>query len=220
MALHQKTAVALAAVKWPIAFLSLLSLPFTASATVDLCLTHIRSALWLTSGILCYFAVWFFAIRHWRHQWLSTLEHELTHCLFALLSGNRVTGLNVTVKDGGHMTFTGSENWLIDTSPYFFPTVTVILILLMPWLPTLHTPAGQFFIGVTLSYHLTSTWTETHSGQTDIQKAGVLFCWLFLPGANVAFLGIVLSAAIGGWGTAGSWIESTFLSFMLVTRGF
>jgi len=219
MALHQKAAAVLTAIKWPVALLSLFSLPFTTLATVDLCLTYMLSTLWLTSGILCYFAVWFFAIRQWKYQWLSTLEHELTHCLFAVLSGNRVTGLNVTLKEGGHMTFIGSENWLIDTSPYFFPTVTVILILLMPWLPALHSPSGQFFIGVTLSYHLTSTWTETHSGQTDIQKAGVLFCWLFLPGANVAFLGLVLSTAIGGWETAGSWFESASLSFIQAARG-
>lgn len=220
MALHQKAAAVLTAIKWPVALLSLFSLPFTTLATVDLCLTYMLSTLWLTSGILCYFAVWFFAIRQWKYQWLSTLEHELTHCLFAVLSGNRVTGLNVTLKEGGHMTFIGSENWLIDTSPYFFPTVTVILILLMPWLPALHSPAGQFFIGATLSYHLTSTWTETHSGQTDIQKAGVLFCWLFLPGANVAFLGLVLSTAIGGWETAGSWFESASLGFIQATRSF
>lgn len=214
MAFHQKTGAAFRIIKWPIAFISTISLPFTALATFELCITHLQVASWLLSGVICYFAIWYFIIRHWSHQWLSTLEHEITHCLFALLSGNRITDLKVTLKNGGHMSFVGTGNWLIDTSPYFFPTVTFILILLMPWLPELHTTSGQFFIGVTLSYHLTSTWTETHSGQTDIQKAGFLFCWLFLPGANIIFFGIILATAIGGWGKAVLWFKSAFLIFM------
>lgn len=220
MAFHQKTGTALRIIKWPVAIISTMSLPFTALATFELCISHLLVAAWLLIGVLSYFTVWFFIIRHWSHLWLSTFEHEITHCLFALLSGNRITGLKVTLKNGGHMSYVGTENWLIDTSPYFFPTVTFILILLMPWLPELHTSGGQFFIGVTLCYHLTSTWTETHLGQTDIQKAGFLFCWLFLPGANIIFFGITLATAIGGWETAGLWFNNAFLSFMQMGKNF
>ena len=58
-------------------------------------------------------------------QWFSTLEHELTHAIFAILSLNRVTGLNATGREGGVTHYQGYGNWVITLAPYFVPTVTI-----------------------------------------------------------------------------------------------
>jgi hypothetical protein len=49
-----------------------------------------------------YFALsWWWFKRSPMGQWFSTLEHELIHALFAVLTLNRVTGLNATSHAGG-----------------------------------------------------------------------------------------------------------------------
>ena len=49
-------------------------------------------------------------------------------------------------------------------------------------------------MGVTLAYHLLSTWEETHREQTDLQKTGWGFVWVFLPTANLLMLLVILTA--------------------------
>ncbi len=159
-------------------------------------------------GALLYLLLWFFLLRHSSVTLLSTLEHELTHSLFALLTGNRVTGLKVTFTQGGHMQYLGTGNWLVDVSPYFFPLSAVLLMAALPFIPELQGTPGQALLGLTLGYHLCSNWAQTHLGQTDLQKAGLLFCTLFLPTANVCSLGLALASARAGWPGMVHWAET------------
>jgi hypothetical protein len=40
-------------------------------------------------------------------------------------------------------------------------------------------------LGAVMAYHMTSTYLETHSNQTDLQETSFLFAFLFLPTANI-----------------------------------
>jgi len=199
--MHRTIAYLLGAVKWPLALIAVLYLP----ATIDVLLVKIwqllspltSTGVALVLGFLGYVAIWILLIRHSRISWLSTLEHELTHALFALLTFNRVTGLRATLRDGGHMTYHGTPNWLIQTSPYFFPTVSFALLAPIILFPSVVNLLMLIVVGASLAYHVLSTWRETHSDQTDFQESGFLFVICFLPAANffsyAVFLETILS---------------------------
>ena len=72
-----------------------------------------------------------------------------------------------------------------------------------------------FIVGITVAYHLTSTWVETHTGQSDLQKAGFIFSILFLPGANIACFNIVLNVALYGWSGIVDWYDAVLSSSLI-----
>jgi hypothetical protein len=137
---------------------------------------------------------------------LSTLEHELTHSLFAVLTGNRITGLRVSLKSGGHMRYVGTPNWLVEVAPYFFPLATACMMLALPFIPALNGLTGQIALGMALGYNLTAGCSQLHTGQTDLQKAGFVFCGLFLPTANACTWGLTLATARAGWAGMSEWL--------------
>ena len=198
--MHKKVALILGAMKWPIALLAVLYLP----ATLDVFLAKIwqlftplsQTGLALIAGFLSYAAIWFLLIRHSRISWLSTLEHEITHGLFALITFNRVTGLRATLRDGGHMTYQGTPNWLIQTSPYFFPTLSFAFLAPIILFHSVLSVLLLILVGASLSYHALSTWRETHPAQTDLKDAGFLFVICFLPAANFFFYALFLESIL------------------------
>ena len=188
--------------KWPCAIVAVLLLPGSVLALIDL-LAQVASApmpiLPFVGGFLVYALLWWLFFRQRVFGALfSTLEHELTHAIFALLTLHRVTGIRATWRSGGGLTIRGKGNWLITISPYFCPTLCVLLFVPLVIVPSDKIVWLNALIGAALSYHLTSTWRETHLGQSDLQEVGLLFAWMFLPIANVAAFGVVLSFSHGG----------------------
>ena len=107
-------------------------------------------------------------------------------------------------------TFKGKGNWLIYLAPYFFPTLTVPIVI---YLLVVHGATPEWvdaLLGATMAYHITSTWRETHREQTDLKKVGFIFAFLFLPAANLAFLGAVLAFAHGGLGSSYQFLVTSF----------
>ena len=143
---HQKAALFLALCKWPLALACAAFLPATALSLFVQVKTFSTGVahLWpIVIGVAAYMVLWYVLIRRTGVDFLSTLEHEITHCIFAWLTFNRVVALRATLKSGGHMRYLGTPNWLIQTAPYFFPTVTVAMMLAMSlmnrhWGPVLH----------------------------------------------------------------------------------
>jgi hypothetical protein len=208
MPLHRFSYYTLRALKWPLALLSLVFFPSMAWALWSEILLDIGALAFVFLGATAYGALWWLSIRKWSLSWLSTFEHEMTHCLFAWLTGNRVGEIKVTLRGGGHITVIGSPNWLIDVAPYFFPTATIVLLLISTIIPYLDLMVWQLAIGVSLCYHFTSTIPKTHEGQTDLQKAGFVFCWMFLPTANIVGLGLTLAIARNGWTGVSQWLSA------------
>ncbi|MDA0590671.1 MAG: M50 family metallopeptidase [Planctomycetota bacterium] len=187
--------------RWPSALFLLLVLIPTLSACVSLLGEIVKTPepiLPFAGGLGLYLVFWTLSIRQWRTTWLSTLEHELTHALFAMLTFHRVVGIRTTWRNGGHVRYLGTGNWLITLAPYFFPTVCMLLLPLFILVPFLETPIGDAVLGAAFAYHVTSTIRETHRGQSDLHKAGFLFCLMVLPGLNLLTHGLVLAWCHGG----------------------
>jgi hypothetical protein len=195
--LHQRIGLLLAFFKWPVALASLAFLPAIALGLFHqlLMASGTTVAYWwsFVAGVATYVALWYMVVRHTKWNFFSTLEHEITHCIFAWLTFNRVVAINATLKSGGHMRYLGTPNWLIQTSPYFFPTVTVVLLIGMAIVGWKSGPLIYGLLGASIAYHVTSTWTETRHTQTDLQEAGILFSVMFLPAANLLCYALIVA---------------------------
>ena len=172
------------------------------------------------TGAVLYFWAWrhFFRKRMFGSM-LSTLEHELTHALFGLLTFRMINGIKVTWNRGGHVTFPGPVNWTILIAPYWFPTATFALFLVFSLGGFEMTPVWGAALGVSVSYHLTSTWIETHAEQSDLRRVGFPFCWCTLPFLNVWAYGMVLALLTGGAPGALDYCSSVFERSLQVGQG-
>ncbi len=124
---------------------------------------------------------------------LYVLGHELTHAVWALAFGARVSNLKVSLN-GGSVTLTKS-NVLITLAPYFFPFYTMVVVLValatrlfvspLPW-----TGAWLFAVGFTWCFHVCFTLRSLAQRQPDVVEYGHLFSWVFIWTFNV--LGVVV----------------------------
>jgi len=189
--------------KWPVAIGSVALLPGTALAfkyEIDALREAFVDSQPFVMGVAGYMVVWLLLLRRTdgNTSFWSTLEHEATHVLFAILSFNRVRSLNASHGQGGFMQYQGRSNWLITISPYFFPTLSGVAILILLALDGDALLVGEGVLGITVAYHVTSTWQEIHRHQTDLQRVGFGFAWCFLPGANLVSFGLIMAMARAG----------------------
>jgi hypothetical protein len=121
------------------------------------------------------------------------LAHELTHALWAWMSGAVVHGIKVA-EDSGSVVLSKS-NFLVMLAPYFFPLYTVIVIaaycILSIFLPVADYYVFWFgLIGLTWGFHFTFTISTLLQHQTDIRDCGYVFSYTFIFFLNV--LGILV----------------------------
>lgn len=183
--------------KWPAALLALLALPggLLACGKLLLAILYLPGPLLpFCLGAAGYLALWWLVLRRRvMGSFFSTLEHELTHALFALATFHPVIGIRSTWSRGGHIRYRGEGNWLITISPYFFPTVSLLVLAAGLLLSGGARTTADVLLGASVAYHITSTMHETHPGQTDLQKVGLLFCLTFLPAANLISFGVIIA---------------------------
>ena len=199
--------------KWPVAIASLAVLPGCLIAWKDLILDIVnqpKGSVPFWTGFVGYFLAWFILLkRRFMGSFFSTFEHELTHVIFAFLTFHRVTKFKITWNSGGKMAYLGGDNWLIVLAPYFFPTFSMIILGLFLVLPFQYNRWLTLLFGVSVAYHMISTWTETRFRQSDLKIAGWIFSTLFLPVANLLVFGILLSFSIKQPGGVEGFIGAT-----------
>jgi Peptidase M50B-like len=189
-------------IKWPLALVLVVTLPVVLLALLRVLLAYARQpAQWwpIVAGLAA-----FGLLRLLRRggtrpmHWLYTLEHELTHALFALLTFNRITRLSAA-RGSGETEYEGRANWLISLAPYFFPTFCVLPLVALH----LAVPAAKTWLlgllGITLGLHLHGTAQELHRAQPDLHRHGLLASVCILPGAMALALLVVLAAVPGQW---------------------
>jgi hypothetical protein len=125
-----------------------------------------------------------------RAMWVYVLGHELTHAIFAMLAGGKISSFQVSAK-GGHVV-TDKVNWWITLSPYFVPLYALIWMALWisvdfyyplkAWQPVLY-----FGIGLLWCFHLTFTASMIHLGQTDLSSQGIVFSIVVILLTNLIF---------------------------------
>lgn len=144
-----------------------------------------------------------------RPVWLYVWAHEMTHAVFTILCGGRVTHFHVTAK-GGHV-LTDKNNVLIALSPYFIPLYTIILVPLcllagtvFDFTTLIALPGGFGFrplwgvfllMGLSWGFHATFTVWMIGKDQPDLRINGFFFssCLIYL--VNALLLALLLTAA-------------------------
>ena len=133
--------------------------------------------------------------------------HELTHALWVLLMGGRVSRFRVG-RDGGHIV-TDRNNFWIALAPYFFPLYSLLAIGLYGALSLfidVH-PLGRLLyavIGVTWAFHFTFACWMIPKSQTDLTDHGTFFSIVVIYLMNLLLLVVMLVIASP---------EITFLDF-------
>jgi hypothetical protein len=190
--------------KWPTAALAIAWLPFIVWACLRLSIQVLSAPLGTIAfgaGLALFIAGWKLYLRFQSiGLWLMRAEHEATHLLFAMVTFHPVVGLSRESRNGSHVRFLGSGNWLIQISPYFFPTAAVVL-----WVFAALIPFSSFFflksivLGFATGFHVVSTIREIKRDQDELRSLSWKFCWLFLPAANLVLLGAMLAYSQDGW---------------------
>jgi hypothetical protein len=135
------------------------------------------------------------ASRLFRPLWLIYVAgHELTHALWALLLGQRVTAIKIR-KTGGHVMLSGT-NSLITLAPYFFPLYGVVWLALADglnrWTPLRVADwVTAFGFGGSYMLHLVMTAKVLGFRQPDIESEGYVFSAVVVLLGNLA-MGLVL----------------------------
>ncbi len=199
------------ATKWPVAITTAVITPALVWAMLTLFARMVHTPSWSLVPFGCGIATFVILWRRWLGKlavgrWLVTMEHEVTHAIFAFLTGHKIIGIRASLGAGGEVRYEGRGNWLITVAPYFFPTAALVLSLLAYLLPFPNLPWPSYLLGVALGYHFISTYRETHRDQTDIQELGSLFCWMFLPAANLAMVAFLIAFAHSGTDGVKVWL--------------
>jgi hypothetical protein len=124
--------------------------------------------------------------------------HELTHALWVLLMGGRVSRFRVG-REGGHIV-TDRNNFWIALAPYFFPLYSLIVIGAYGLLGLFFNvqPYGRLLyalIGVTWSFHFTFTCWMIPKRQTDLTDHGTFFSLVVIYLMNLLLLSIMVVLA-------------------------
>jgi hypothetical protein len=124
--------------------------------------------------------------------------HELTHALWVLLMGGRVSRFRVG-RDGGHIV-TDRNNFWIALAPYFFPLYSLIVIggYGVLGLFVRVQPYGRLLyalIGATWAFHFTFTCWMIPKKQTDLTDHGTFFSLVVIYLMNLALLSVMLVLA-------------------------
>jgi hypothetical protein len=154
------------------------------------------SALWaFAAGYGLWLAVFVFLPKPMRTY---VLGHELTHALWALMMGARVSGLKVK-KTGGQVR-TSKTNWFIALAPYFFPFYAMLFIALFfiahaIWNLDRYMWVLFFLVGLGWSFHVTFTLMMLLTvKQPDIASQGALFSSVVIYCMNLLAIALTVAA--------------------------
>jgi hypothetical protein len=133
-----------------------------------------------------------------RPMLLYVFGHELTHALWVLIMGGRVSQFRVG-REGGHIV-TDRNNFWIALTPYFFPLYSLIVIALYGILGLFFSvqPYGRLLyglIGATWAFHFTFTCWMIPKKQTDLTDHGTFFSLVVIYLMNLALLSVMLVLA-------------------------
>ena len=126
------------------------------------------------------------------------LGHELTHAVWALMMGARVSGLRVR-KTGGQVR-TSKSNWYIALAPYFFPFYAMLFMIVFflacaIWDLAAYLWVLFFLVGLGWSFHITFTLMMLLTvKQPDVQSQGVVFSAVVIYGMNLLIMALMMAA--------------------------
>lgn len=154
---------------------------------------------WFAGGLGFWLVLWVVLPRPARAY---VLAHELTHAIWGLAWGARVSKLRVRA-DGGSVNLSKTNVW-ITLAPYFFPLYTMLVIavhlLLRLFVPSTmrYEPFWLALVGLTWGFHVTFTLAVLMQRQPDVQEHGRIFSWTLIYLLNIAGLLVWILAVTRG----------------------
>jgi len=151
---------------------------------------------WFFSLGVVLWVIAFFGLR--RPVLVYVFGHELTHALWVVLMGGRVSRFRVG-RDGGHIV-TNRTNFFIALAPYFFPLYSILAIAIYGIAGLFYNiqPYGRFLyavIGITWAFHATFTIWMIPKSQTDLKDHGTFFSLVVIYLMNLLLLIVMLVVA-------------------------
>lgn len=125
------------------------------------------------------------------------IEHELSHVLFALLSGVKVKHMSLR-REGGYIK-TEKVNIIIALAPYSLPLYTIFIIgvhkILSYFISVdlLSVPL-YFFFGMSLSFHIIATIHYLQIEQPDLKRYGYFSSLVFIFSWSIIIIAILLAS--------------------------
>ena len=124
--------------------------------------------------------------------------HELTHALWVLLMGGRVSDFKVG-REGGYIV-TDRNNFWIALTPYFFPLYSILAIAAYGAASLFMDvqPFGRLLyaiIGITWAFHFTFTCWMIPKSQSDLRAHGTFFSLVIIYLMNLLVLVVLLIVA-------------------------
>ena len=162
---------------------------------IPLLYNQLRPLLSFVIGGLTFTILWIFYLSGRGHFW-STLEHELTHALFAIIFFKKVHSISASRRKGGMISIE-EGNSVIALSPYVFPLAPSVILIFLFILPTPFELYLFFLLGFAYQFHLINLIEEFHLGQPDLQKAGIIFSIITILFFNIVYVGLMISALEG-----------------------
>ncbi len=129
---------------------------------------------------------------------LYVFGHELTHALWVLIMGGRVSRFRVG-REGGHI-ITNRTNFWIALAPYFFPLYSILAIAIYGVLSLFYNmqPYGRLLyaiVGASWAFHFTFTCWMIPKSQTDLKDHGTFFSLVVIYLMNLLLLSVMLILA-------------------------
>ena len=151
---------------------------------------------WFFSLGVVLWVIAFFGLR--RPVLVYVFGHELTHALWVVLMGGRVSRFRVG-RAGGHIV-TNRTNFFIALAPYFFPLYSILAIAIYGIAGLFYNvqPYGRLLyavIGITWAFHATFTIWMIPKSQTDLKDHGTLFSLVVIYLMNLLLLIVMLVVA-------------------------
>ena len=133
-----------------------------------------------------------------RPMLIYVFGHELTHAVWVLLMGGRVSRFRAG-REGGHIV-TDRNNFWIALAPYFFPLYSLIVIAgygILGLFFNVQTYGRLLYalIGVTWAFHFTFTCWMIPKKQTDLTDHGTFFSLVVIYLMNLLLLSVMLVLA-------------------------
>jgi hypothetical protein len=127
----------------------------------------------------------------------EVFQHEGTHLVFGVLTGNRIESFAVNREGSGHFLSRGQSSIIMSLSPYFFPLYAIMLFAVCEMLMKSCSIYMRHFIWGVYIWFLFQCLSDTRTHQKDITIRPVVVSYLYVLAGHIVSFTFMLHASHG-----------------------